>query len=440
MLPDASGPPADAGSGAAPDVLILGAGLAGLTCARVLTAAGRRVRVVEAADGVGGRIRTDVVDGFRLDRGFQVFLTSYPEAQTFLNYAALGLRAFEPGALVRSRGRFERISDPFRDPVGGLRTALSPIAPLADKLRVARLRQSVLAGTLDDLFRRPEVTALDAFTARHGFSPALVDRFLRPFFGGVTLDPTLATSSRFVEFVFRMFSTGEATLPREGMEAIPRQLAARLPGGTVRLNTRVAGIDGQTVTLDGGEVLTASAVVVATDALEADRLAGAATTTALRAACCLYYAAPTSPLASFGAAPVLVLGGESSGEGAGPVTTVAVLTDVQPTYATTGEALVSVSLLGMQGSSVVGTDADLDAAARRQLRAWFGADVDRWRMLRVCRIPYALPDQRPPYLAERDKGVRVREGLYRAGDHVETGSINGAMRAGRLAAEAILEA
>ena len=415
-----------------PDVLIVGAGLAGLTCARFLSAAGRRVSVVEASDGVGGRIRTDVVDGFRLDRGFQVVLTSYPEPHALLDFGALGLRAFEPGALVRVGGRFERISDPFRDLTGGLRTALSSIAPIADKLRVAAMRHAVLGGSLDDLFERPEITALDALTARHGFSPALLDRFLRPFFGGVTLDPTLASSSRFVEFVFRMFSTGDATLPREGMEAIPRQLAARLPGGTVRLNARVARIDGQTVHLVSGDSITAPTVVLATDALDAERLVpGAATTTAHRGEHCLYYAAPESPIG----APVLVLGGESSGPDAGIVNNVAVLTDVQPSYAASGEALVSAVVLGQPMNAARAT---LDAAARVQMRAWYGPAVDRWRLVRSYALPYCLPDQRPPFLTPRDKGVRLRDGLYRAGDHVETGSINGAMRAGRLTAEAIL--
>ncbi|MGA1525128.1 MAG: FAD-dependent oxidoreductase, partial [Planctomycetota bacterium] len=113
-------------------VLVVGAGLAGLTCARALSAAGVPVRVLDAADAVGGRVRTDVVEGFRLDRGFQVLQTAYPEARRALDYGALELRPFEPGALVRVAGRFVRVVDPWRRPLG----ALASIALLALGLRL----------------------------------------------------------------------------------------------------------------------------------------------------------------------------------------------------------------------------------------------------------------------------------------------------------------
>ena len=132
-------------------VAIVGAGLAGLACARTLARAGRACRVLEASNGVGGRVRTDTVDGFRLDRGFQVLLTAYPECRAVFDYGALDLRAFLPGADVRAGGRTSRIVDPWRDPKAALATALAPVGTLADKARIARLRFRVRRGTVADL-------------------------------------------------------------------------------------------------------------------------------------------------------------------------------------------------------------------------------------------------------------------------------------------------
>ncbi|MDX1548792.1 MAG: FAD-dependent oxidoreductase, partial [Rhodothermales bacterium] len=205
----------------APDVVVIGAGLAGLVCARTLHRAGRSVVVLDAADGVGGRIRTDVVEGFRLDRGFQALQTAYPEAQRQFDYAALGLRSFYPGALVRFDGRFHRLADPFRQLLDATGTILSPIGTFKDKLRVAKLRSELVNSSLADLFARDEMTTIEALRDRYHFSENIIERFFRPFFGGIFFDPALQTSSRMFDFVFRMFALGDTALPAEGMEALP---------------------------------------------------------------------------------------------------------------------------------------------------------------------------------------------------------------------------
>ena len=186
------------------EVLIVGAGLAGLCCARALQKQGVDFLVLEAADGVGGRIRTDVVDGFRLDRGFQVFLTSYPEAKAVLDYDALDLKPFWPGALVRFRSKFHELADPGRRTFTAMNSVFSPIGSMADKLRVARLRARTLRGSIEDRFRDPETTSLQMLRDC-GFSPSMIDRFFKPFLGGIFLDPELQTSSRMLSFLFRMF-------------------------------------------------------------------------------------------------------------------------------------------------------------------------------------------------------------------------------------------
>jgi phytoene dehydrogenase-like protein len=407
-----------------PDALVIGAGLAGLTCARRLHERGLDVQILESSDRVGGRVQTDTVNGFRLDRGFQVLLTAYPETQRELDYDALDLHAFRDGALVRYNGRFHRIADPRRHPWDAPRTLLAPIGSPADKLRVLRLRRTLTQQSIPQVLEREERTTLDALRTRWGFSSSMINRFFRPFFGGIFFDRTLRASSRMFEFVFKMFAEGRTVLPAGGMDQIPRQMRQHLPDDAVRGNARVETIDEQTVTLDGGETLAAPRIVIATEAPEANRLVGDVTPTEGRATVCIYYAAPRSPLDD----PFLVL----NGEGVGPINNLAVPSDVAPGYAPDDRALVSVVVVGSPPES----GAALEQAVREQLIDWFGLAAGGWTHLQTQPLSYALPEQAPPFLTPPEKSVRRRPGLYVCGDHRRTASLNGAIASGRAAADA----
>lgn len=407
------------------DVLIVGAGLSGLCCARILQQHGVGCTLLEAADGVGGRIRTDIVDGFRLDRGFQVFLTSYPEAKSVLDYEALDLKPFLPGALVRYSGRFYELTDPWRRPLSAFRSLGSPIGTLTDKLRVARFRSRSLRGTIDDRFQDPETTSLMALEDA-GFSSSMIERFFRPFLGGIFLDSELRTSSRMLNFVFRMFSIGSACLPADGMEAIPRQLSSKLPAGSIRLGTRVVRVEAGKVILATGEELTAKSVVVAVDGRTAATLLGDSIAAAGKGTTCFYFSAPTSPITR----PLLVL----NGDGQGPINNLCVPTVVAPSYGPIDKSLISVTILG----TVANTDRLL-TEVRLQLGQWFGTLAQQWQHLRTYSIPYALPAQEPPTLSAPQRSVRWKSGIYVCGDHRDNASIQGAMVSGRRAAEAILK-
>jgi len=406
-------------------VVVVGAGLAGLCCARGLHRAGVPVAVIEAQDAVGGRVRTDLREGFRLDRGFQVLLTAYPEALAVLDYAALDLRPFLPGALVRRGSRFHRVSDPWRRPQDALTTLRAGVGTLGDKLRLARLRGNVRRGTLAELMARPQSSTLERLR-RAGFSEAMIDGFFRPFFGGILLDRSLAASSRMFDFVFRMMASGGVALPARGMGAIPEQLAGPLPHGSLRLGTAVDGVTPGGVRLVTGETLAARAVVLAVEGPEAARLLGRPAPPPPRSVVCVYFDAPEPPVGE----PVLVL----DGDGRGPVNNLCCPSLVAPDYAPAGHALVSATVLDGQALD----DPTLEAAIREQLGDWFGAGVAGWRRLAVQRIPHAQPRQEPADLEPAERPVRVERGLYVCGDHRETASIQGAMASGRRAAEALI--
>jgi len=408
-----------------PDALIIGAGLSGLNSARHLHERGLDVQILEASDRVGGRVRTDTVNGFRLDRGFQVLLTAYPETQRELDYEALDLHGFPDGAIVRYNGRFHRVADPRRHPWDAPHTFLAPVGTVADKVRILRLRRTLARRSIPQIMEQEEHSTIDALRDRWGFSSAIINRFFRPFFGGIFFDRALQASSRMFEFVFKMFGEGRTVLPAGGMDHIPKQMRQDLPEAAVRLQTRVEAVDEQTVTLENGDTLEAPHIVVATEAPETNRLVGNVSPIEGRSTTCLYYAAPQSPLED----PFLVL----NGEGVGPINNLAVPSDVAPGYAPDDRALVSVVLVGTPMES----EEALRQSVRAQLIDWFGLEAGGWTHLQTQHIPYALPEQTPPFLSPPERPVRRRPGLYVCGDHRRTASLNGALAAGRAAAEAV---
>ncbi len=401
--------------------MVVGAGLAGLACARRLTAAGRQVLVIETQDQVGGRVRTDMVDGFRLDRGFQVFLTAYPEAGSVLDYDALALHRFYPGALVQRGRRRYRFADPWRRPLASLAGLLAPIASIADAARIARLRSAAMASG--------SITGRDQTTLEYlrelKLSDRVIERFFRPFFGGVFLERTLSTPADFLRFVFAMFSRGFAALPNTGMQAIPQQLADGLPPNALRLNTRVRTVARDAVQLASGEQLRCQAVVIAADAVGARQLLPDLQPTTWNSTTTVYYRASHSPLRE----GVLVL----NGNGVGRVNHVCVPSDTAPGYAPGGQSLISVSLLGVATED----DDALDRAVREELGVWFGPDVTAWTLLRVYRIEYGLPVAAPEAGWQRSS---QQDGVFICGDYLESPSIEGALIGGRKTAEAVLNA
>ena len=407
------------------DVVVIGAGLSGLAAARQIQQSGLSVVVLESSDAVGGRVRTDNVDGFLLDRGFQVLLTAYPELTTQVDMDALDLQAFDPGALVwlqsknGTPGKGHVVSDPFRKPSTLFATTFAPIGSVIDKLRIVVLRLRVLRGAAPNLLRNNDMSTLDALRSA-GFSHRMIKTFFTPLFGGVQLDPQLATSRLMFDIIFRSLSEGLSVLPARGMQALPEQLASHLAHNTVRLNAPVASLDGTTVVLSTGERITSRAVVVATEGPTASKLLDLPPVQS-RTAGCVYFSADSPPNDK----KYVIL----DGSGKGPVLNVALISNIAPSYAPPGKHLIAAALPGV----ITG---DLEQLARKQLREWWGPQVDGWKHLRTYAISHGGPVQSAPFSPKQR--VSLGNGRFVCGDHRDTGSIQGALYSGRRCGEAVV--
>lgn len=417
-------------------VLIVGGGLAGLAAASELQRNRIPFMLLEADDRIGGRLRTDLVEGFQIDRGFQVLQTAYPEAQRQLDYSALQLRSFAPGALVRAGGRFTELSDPWRRPGAAFQTLFNGIGTLGDRWRLARLRSRLLKTPLETIYTSPDQRTEEFLLQTWGFSRDLVNRFFRPWFSGVFLENKLSTSARFFQFVFKMLAAGSAALPSAGMQAIPRQLAQRLPSESLRTNSPVQSLELDGLRLATGEKIPGTHLVLATTGSTAARLlsqlgsssVGETSTRPIKfqSTANFTYAAEQPPLNS----RLLVLNGELSG----PLAHLCVPSNIAPSYAPPGQALISVTAMA---SSEAEADS-LRGPVRTQLREWFGRQVDGWKPLAQTFVPEALPQQLPGEFQPGDRRYRIAAGLFRCGDYLGTASINGALLSGREAASELV--
>jgi phytoene dehydrogenase-like protein len=401
------------------DVVVVGAGLAGLSCARHLMNRSVSFIILEADDRIGGRLKTDVLDGFLLNHGFQVLQTAYPEARRQLDYHRLELKPFAPGAIIRAAGKFMRVSDPRRRPRDIWSSLTAPVGTFADRLRMLRIASSARRGSISNLFQSPDMTTLE-YLQSQGISEKMID-FFKPFFGGVCLDPEIQASSNVFKYVLRVFAEGDVALPGQGMEAIASQLAEDLPEATIRTGTRVESIHPGGAVLTSGQTLKCRAVVLATDGPETLRLLGKS------ASMCLYFAAPIAPIND----PYLIL----NGEGTGVINSITFPSVVATSYAPAGEALISVVLIGHLALD----DKTAESLVRKELTEWFGSVVEKWRHLKTYRIPHALPAQPPPIPDPTVPAKPMKPGIYVCGEYQSVPGIQWALLSGRHAAEALIK-
>ncbi len=420
-------------------IIIIGAGLAGLTCAKLLTEAQREVLVLEAADQVGGRVRTDYhEDGYRLDRGFQVLFTAYAAAARHIDYHALKQRKFDPGAILVKNGRRYSISDPLRAPADLLASLANPLIPLQDKIRVLALRAKLARLSTGDIFAgkdQPQGNdeTTEAYLLCQGFSKAFIDNFVRPFYGGIFLDRSLQTSARMFQFTFKMLAAGDIIIPAEGMQRIPEQIAARLPQGSVRCNARVVELlhDGhriQGVRLARGETLAAEQVILATSSPIAEKFLHKKLPSNPESATCLYFAGNER---LYSQRKILL-----NADPHAYVNNAVLLTNIAPTYAPPHKHLLSVTVLGDPRDD----DEVIAERSRAEIARWFPQhNLQRWQLLALYRIPFAQFSQPAGIYDQLPSNRTDIEGLYVAGEYTKSSSIQGAMHSGEYAAREVLQ-
>lgn len=404
-------------------ILIVGGGLAGLAAARTLKGENVEVTVLEAQPHIGGKLQTEVVDGFRLDRGFQVYFTAYPYAEKIMPSASLNLCKFERGARVFDKGKFTEFSQdrPFE-------MAISRAVSTADKIRVLALNESLSSRDADSLWEGDDVSA-EAYLLGRGFSESFLDSFFRPFFGGIFLDRSLNVSRKVFLYYWKMLIDGQTAIPAKGIGQIPRLIAHGLGNVEIRTNAKVSelSVSGDKVAgvkLESGESLHADAVILAAEApVQAALLNESAGAVQTASSTCVYFETPDSITDR----PVLHLRQAAQGL----VHHVVPVSTVCPEAAPDGRHIVSVTALGIHESP--------EETMKIELKKWFSNHlVEEWRPVKTYQIHDAQILQRPGF-AERRPSLRTAvPGVYRAGEATTYSSIDGAILSGMQAANLVL--
>ncbi|AEL28435.1 protoporphyrinogen/coproporphyrinogen oxidase [Cyclobacterium marinum] len=402
-------------------VYIIGAGISGLVAAIELEKVGYFPVILEASDGIGGRVKTVEAYGYLLDQGFQVLLTAYPELSRYLDLDKLNLKKFKPGAIIFEGGEGSfAVHDPLRNPLKLFSMAFSKVGTVWDKYKMYALTKKLKEKSIEEIFDSPQQTTL-AYLEGYGFSKRIVHNFFKPFFSGIFLEDKLSTSSAMFEFVFKMFGEGYAAIPQKGMGEISQQLYSQLEHTQVRFQTKVSSIEKNTIHLESGNQLTADQIIIATapneivgkEILKYNKVTN------------LYFTLQQS----FIGKPMIGLVPDEQYL----INNFVFMTDVSKSYSSDGRALLSVSII----KDVEGIDS-LENMIAKELEALTGINANHFEHVKTFSIDKALPILSEVKNTLPLQHVKLYDNVYLAGDHLLNGSINAAMTSGRLAAKTLM--
>ena len=398
-------------------IYIVGAGVSGLVAAQVLENQGYQPVILEASDRAGGRVKTDIKNGFQLDHGFQVLLSSYPAAQKYLDFKALKLQELKPGAVIFNNGKQQVIGDPLRDISTLFSTLFSGIGTLSDKFKIFQLNLKLKNKSIEAIFSSDEIST-KAYLQEFGFSSQIITQFFTPFFTGIFLENELTTSSRMFEFVFKMFGEGLAALPKGGMEEISKQLVSNLKHTTFQYNTQVSSVSNEEIVLHTGEKLVSTATIIATDASKLVR--DAPSKNLIWKSCqTLYFTANKRVIEK----PMIGLVSKKDSL----INNIFYHTSVA-TNSNNTEELLSVTVVKEHQL----TEEQLIATVTKQLQE--ECTIDHLTFLAVYHIKKALPDLKDIKYEVSPPETQLSSGIFLAGDVQLNGSLNAAMIAGEKAA------
>ena len=394
--------------------IVVGAGISGLSCALELEKNGYRVQILEKENHPGGRVHSDVINGYILNRGFQVLQTGYPETKRLLDYEKLELCNLDPEVWIMNNNKIKKLYDPLQNPSNLLKAAFSNVGTFQDKLRLLQLRQSTTSRSTNKIFQENETTSLEQIN-NYGFSESIINEFFKPLFGGAFLDNELDTTSRMFNFVYKIFSIAPIAIPKYGMKSIPEQLEAKLES-KISFNTNVVKLDNKNVFLEN-ETLSADAIVLAANHDSAKKLIPSIEEISWNSTSCYYFIADSPPFSS----KVVLLNGNNRGE----INNVFVPTNISKAYSPNNKSIISVSTIGLNNN---------ESEIRNELNNWFGNQTEDWKLLHTYHIEQALPRMSVPSVSHS----QYVNGIHMCGDYLTSSSIHGSMHSGRMTANQII--
>lgn len=397
------------------DVIIVGSGISGLNCANKLSAAGLKVLVIEKSDSVGGRIKTGSVNDFKLNRGFHVLLTAYPEVKSTFNSEKLNLNKFFPGCLIWTGSSMLEVVDPLKHPIKGIKQLINPIGKLKDYLVLIYLWIIFRFG----LPSRKGISTNEYFKEL-GFSDLIITRFLRPFFSGVFLESKLKTSVEKFNEVFKYFLRGDVVLPSQGIVSLANQIHRNISDCDFLFNSEVNKVSENEVQLKSGELFKSNHVVLAVDLKSKNRLLGLGVNSKFNRVVNFYFSYKKNNLFP---EYKLVLNGSDSG----PINNLVFMDGGLPENE---KGLISVSIIKSQFFELE----NLEEAILKQLEEWYGGSLEDVRFMEKIDIRNAVPYQ--PEIEEYN--LKLKNNIYYCGDYCGVASLNTSLKTSRMISEAIL--